>query len=915
MSPVKHIRKAAWKFSCLACHLANILLALLALALGALLLLNIFQQSVPVPNRIANWIVNRSSTSNLKASWDSIVFDLRGGFHLRGFLLRNADTEQVLITAGETFIEWSPIEFLIPGNPGIQEIDARKVDVYVPVSHSPTGLNEPVITIDHINARQRDGFLILDSLLIQAGGLRLYMHGEASMASLAQTASLTDKHPAATRHNQNAYSLLRQLGRLPPELRADISAEWTLHNDGSHSLKLTAFLPEFTYREVRIERAFGSAQLNVASGSVSLVDLESQGVLSYRGAIPDIPFFNLPDTPVPVPFHVKASGKPIQIEAYSLPSDIHLSLHPVDPEIKFQHLILSSTLSDNLQSPIHYILMGPTAFAEGFASFADTQKPQQLGFPSSYSFRSYLPNWTIYQLLDAPLPDKLLVGTKADSIRFVGSLDVPQRSLRGSLVADGLNIAQTQFDHLSAALTLNPDSILLDTIRVNKSPFEHAAGSYHQHFPSSSFSLNAAGLIFPSSLDAILGDWWTGIFTNIETRNPLPGDVTVWGQWRDLDSLRSVTEVHGSGASYNGVEIPDLELRIRSNRDWAWLDRLRAQFPEGEIAGSIAIQSGLQETDRYRAYRLELASTAPWKAVTGASGLDALKILAFHEANPSLRVSGTMWRDSGKGYEMGHTAELRLSLQQRRGHCMLRTLELSGLSATGTVSGDRVELNGLSGQFADGIFTGHLKIDNWQTDKGAHKQIEIDLINATYGTALEQLTSFVKMASPAATGNINGVPGYLDAELDLSFGETLESYAGTGSISIRDGQLGTVHMFGELSRLLGSMGLGFTSVEMDSLSLDWRLTGPALNIFNGKVTGPALNLTLAGWVDLKTQGLQMKSDLTLFSGVFSKMLTPVSDTFKLSLDGSLEDPEWSIRFNPFGWAINRLNSLEAAPGK
>ena len=95
--------------------------------------------------------------------------------------------------------------------------------------------------------------------------------------------------------------------------------------------------------------------------------------------------------------------------------------------------------------------------------------------------------------------------------------------------------------------------------------------------------------------------------------------------------------------------------------------------------------------------------------------------------------------------------------------------------------------------------------------------------------------------------------GRLDAELYLELGKELESYSGTGNISIREGKLGTVHMFGELSRLLGSMGLGFTTVEMNSLYLDWDLTGPALEIKNGRVIGPALNLTLGGWVDLETQ--------------------------------------------------------------
>ena len=112
MSPVRHMRKVAWKCSCLACNLVNIVLTLLALGLGGLVLLNVFQKSIPVPEKFANWIINRSAPSTMHASWSGIAFDLRGGFYLTGFLLRNTETEQIVVTAEETFIQWSPLDFL-----------------------------------------------------------------------------------------------------------------------------------------------------------------------------------------------------------------------------------------------------------------------------------------------------------------------------------------------------------------------------------------------------------------------------------------------------------------------------------------------------------------------------------------------------------------------------------------------------------------------------------------------------------------------------------------------------------------------------------------------------------------------------------------------------------------------------------
>lgn len=914
MSPIAHISKAAWRCSCIACNLLNILLAFLAIGVGGIVVLNLFQKSVPVPDKLASWILNRSGPEYIQADWSKVVFDLRAGLYLSGFELRNSRTEQIMLTAEEAYIRWSPLHFLMPDILPIQEIDARGIEVYIPVSHSPSGLNEPVISVNHIFSYEDEGDLILESLLLETGGFRLNMSGRASIQNLIR--SITPEDPAQSgKSRTDFYSLLQKLRRLPKNLKADIDADWEVLNSGSHVFRISGFLPEFDYRQVGLEKIFASAVLLYSRNQVVIREMNSHGILRYNGNLPDIPFLNIPDTPVPIPFRLSSGGGPLSFGENQIPSELHISLHPNDPDIKFQHLILRTSLNEQLNNPIDWILTGPAAFASGTAHpGATTGKIPLFSFPGLFEFRAYLPGSNIYQFLDAPLPHRLLVGTKADFVRLNGSFDVNKLHLQGSAVTDSLNIGQTKFDHLFTKLILNPQNLVLDNVHITKSQIEHAHGSYSQHFPSSRFSLNASGTIFPSSLDSILGDWWTDIFTDIQARQPLPGDVTVWGLWRDDNSLQSVTEVHGGGVRYRGVKIPQMELRVRSNANWAYLDRLRATFPDGQIEGTIGIQSGIGDTATHRAYVLDLTSTASWRTVLGATGLKSLEILEFIDANPHLRVKGTLWRDAGTGFDSAEIADLDLSLMQREGHCHLRTLDLTGISMNGHLRGNRLDLEGLSGQFAGGVFTGSIGITDWQNETAMHKELDIDLINADYRIAREQLSGFVGMDSEPMDGAQAEDLGRLDAELQLDFGEELESYSGTGNVAIHEGKIGTVHMFGELSRLLGGMGLGFTSIEMTTLSLDWNLAGPALEVKNGRVTGPALNLTLGGWVDLESQGLQMKSDVTLFSGLFSKVLAPVSDTLQFDLVGTLDAPEWKIRFNPFRWALNRMNDLSAPAG-
>jgi hypothetical protein len=904
MSPVAHIKKSAWHFGCLAFHVLNFILAFTALALGSLIILNRFQQEVPLPDKLARWVINVSGPDFLEASWSKAVFDLRGGIYLTDLKVRDTETDQIILTAEATYMEWSPINLVIPGLPALEELNARNIQFYVPVSHSPTGLNEPALGVQHVFLRQSEGQLILSSLLLESGGLRLHATGHAPIQALMRPSGRTTER-------QSLYPALQVLKRLPDSLQADISAKWSMLPSGDHAFSLSGYLPMFTHDHVQMDKISARASGFLSSSGFSLRSLTLNGILTYTDALPEVPLLQFPEDPVPVPFRLTARGQPWLYGEFELPSEVNLFIHPKGSDLHFQHLILSTTLCPSLNNPVTWTLRGPSAFVSGLATFSDSPSGQfKAKFPSLYSFRSYLPNWSIYKLLPAPLPHRLLVGTKADSLRINASFDLSTTILSGSVSTDGLNIGQTDFQHLSSSINLSKSTLLLDDIFIQKAGDEFAQGAYWQDFPSTQFSLNAAGNIFPTSLDSILGNWWTNIFTHIHASQPLAGDVTVWGHWKREKPIFSMTGVKGPGASYRGVKIPHMELRVRSRPDWAYVEHLHASFPDGEILGQIGIQSGMTDADRYRAYTLDLSSTAKWDAVIGATGIKGLRNLSFKGENPHLEAKGTLWRDSGKGWESREEARIELSLLQHDGICHLKGMDLSGLALSGKLEGPELEIGSLSGKFAEGVFTGRLGLLNWQVAEETQYRIELNLLDASYGQAKRQLSDllgFKEDASPLEAGR-------LDTSLSLLLHPDPQSTSGQGRISIREANLGTIRLFGGLSSVLGGMGLKFASVKMDAFTADWKVENRVMTVSNGHVASPSLNLTLNGTMDLETKNLNMVSELTLFTGLFSKVLAPVSETMQLDLSGPFENPNWKIRFNPFRWALNRLSTPTPSPG-
>jgi hypothetical protein len=71
---------------------------------------------------------------------------------------------------------------------------------------------------------------------------------------------------------------------------------------------------------------------------------------------------------------------------------------------------------------------------------------------------------------------------------------------------------------------------------------------------------------------------------------------------------------------------------------------------------------------------------------------------------------------------------------------------------------------------------------------------------------------------------------------------------------------------------------------------------------------------MSGTVDLLQRRLALRADAYFFSGLISKVLTPVSDNFQFDITGPVESPIWKLRLNPLRWFQNRFPQDAPATG-
>jgi hypothetical protein len=899
-------RWCCWKAGCGFLHCLNTLLAFIAVMLTGLVSLNSLQEEVPIPDKLTQWTLGKALGKNYETVWSTSVFDLRGGLYLRDFqLIRSTNGESVL-EAGMIQIDFSLFDLLFGHAFPFEEINATGISLFIPANHSPSGLNEPAMEITQAHLFKSNDQLVVDYLNINAHGLRFYVSGSGPLQSLFNPSGETE-----TLQTANFFTdLLARIHRLPQNIDLDCLVHWSAEGPRQHQFDLFLLSKSLVLPMAQIEDLSLRAHLQIHPEHLAVTKLSGHSILTFLNPnmLPEAlaPFPLAP----PVAISFSASGRPVETSFFDFPQDIRINLeNPFSDNFPVEVLIAETSLGQE-NPKIHWAIGGLDLFAAGFAQQSAPREPSSADSPAPWivDLRAQINNPVLHDFFPNIPYHRLLEQAHAGNLRFHASLSTQTKTASGILFSDDLFIGQTQFAHLKSNFFLSASDLALINAHVQRSNNEWAMGSYLQHFPSSRFSLNLYGSSFPQALDSILGSWWSPIFTHIQVPRPPQADVSVWGLWRDSTSLKSVTTVVGEDVVYRGTPTEELRVRVRSNSEWAYLDELNGRFPEGSVTGSLAWKTTRAAGSGMRPMLMDLRSDAPWEAVQAASGVKALGEMKL-SGNPVVHVKGVLWsRPKGSEEQSGELIpELQFELSHRNADTEIDGWKLNDLSLSGTVTREALLIDRMSGTLAGGVFTGSLGVDAWQDSTKRMKHIDIELIDASYRDVMVQVikdrdnSGLMEGALASETGE-----GRIDTSLDLWISPDLARTRGSGQITLRNAEIGQFHLFGGLSRFLSGIGLGFSTLNLDAGSIDWQLADGTLTIPHCLLTGAVLNLNLSGDVDIIEKQLQLQADAYFFKGLFSKVLTPVSDNFQFDITGPFGNPIWKLRLNPLRWFQNRF---------
>jgi len=161
---------------------------------------------------------------------------------------------------------------------------------------------------------------------------------------------------------------------------------------------------------------------------------------------------------------------------------------------------------------------------------------------------------------------------------------------------------------------------------------------------------------------------------------------------------------------------------------------------------------------------------------------------------------------------------------------------------------------------------------------------------------------------PAPTENVyepSKDSGLLDFQLSAKGNPNNPlSFKGDGQIDLRDAHLGSIRLFGPLSKIVKAslLPLPSGSVNFTRLKGAFDLNGEHANFKDLSITSSTAEIRVDGQLWLKDSRISGDASLYLLGGLGSKIpplgeiankVDPLQKFVKLKLFGSLDDPQWS----------------------
>lgn len=452
---------------------------------------------------------------------------------------------------------------------------------------------------------------------------------------------------------------------------------------------------------------------------------------------------------------------------------------------------------------------------------------------------------------------------------------------------------------------------LLDPLAIELGN-SHANGSYARK-STRDYRFLLKGVVRPEKINPLMGNWWIRLWQDFQIgASPPAGDFDVSGRWRDPSGNRR--NVFGSvrfdSLSYRNLPVESGRVIILADSNRTIARDLELDLENGWVKGELS-------WEKYSSVKGPAVTSFELQgAVTPSDCLDAFgpntreTLLKFESEEPIyIKAKGVTRQER-------HASDLHLEVNATE-PMRYKNIPLDALSFELRQKGAITKISDLEFNFAGG--TGKGSVVNSTVNENPRLDLTLELTGAERKKVVEAFRLSKMFTVPVGSGEIETPSrnvdenhpsdnrGVLDFELSAEGNPNDPlSFKGGGQIDLRDANLGSIRLFGPLSKILQASPLPLPSgsVNFTRLKGPFDLHGAQATFKDLSITSSTAAIRINGQLWLKDRRIAGSASFSLLGGLVSKIpkigeiankVNPLPTIVPLKLFGSLDDPQWSLK--------------------
>ena len=455
-----------------------------------------------------------------------------------------------------------------------------------------------------------------------------------------------------------------------------------------------------------------------------------------------------------------------------------------------------------------------------------------------------------------------------------------------------------QARHLQASGTITSQKLDC-TFRYHNLPHLKGTGRFTQTLATNDYRLLFEGKLHPQYIASwIKGNWWMELWDGFTFEEDPPStNIDLKARWGNAEKTTIYTAVEVEAFSYRTLPIEHAYLNIYFVPGFLEIANLHAKRPEGVAAAhvkgyAIPVTGPIHHLDftitsTFDPYEAAVILNPDWQATLNAFTFTQPPRLEFkgrHYVTPTI--------ESDKA-----TVAIALHTEAP---LYYRNIPLDCLFLEAMQQGPVIDFKRLDFDLADGQVEAVASLS--YGDSHPHLDLEANLTHADFPKLL-LILSQISPHTPT-TQYKKDIPPPTQGALDLTIKaqgryDTLKSFEGDGTFTLRSKSLTTLHLLGPLSHFLKKTPLPNGTLQFTQAASAFTLNKGHAHFPQLLVTGPNATIDASGQYALVENTLDFQAKLYFLPQLgLNPLLSPLASVLEFTIDGSLYTPNWQFQYGP-----------------